>query len=108
MKFDVTDEDFEEKVIEQSKQIPVIVQFWASWCGPCQMLKPIMEKVSDEYEGKIVLAKLSVEENPSTAQEYQVRSIPHVVLFKDGKIVDEFIGAKMSGDIKAFINKNIA
>jgi putative thioredoxin len=107
MAIDVTDENFSQEVLDKSKDTPVVVQFWASWCGPCNALKPVLEKVSGSYGDRMVLARLSVEENPDTAGEYQVRSIPHVALFKDGKIVDDFIGAKPESDIKEFLDKNL-
>lgn len=107
MKFNVTDSNFKKEVIEASKKTPVLVDFWAAWCNPCNILKPILEKISENYKKKFVLAKLAVEENPDTANEYGIRSLPHVSLFKDGKIVDEFIGAKSESEVKAFLDKNL-
>ena len=89
---DITDSTFKKEVIEKSKKIPVVVDFWAPWCMPCRMLKPILEKVSEKND-KFVLAKLNVEENTLVSAEYDVMSIPCVKLFKDGKFVDEFTGA---------------
>ena len=106
---DTTDETFEQEVIEQSKTKPVIVDFWASWCPPCQILKPILEKIanSEEYKDKIIVAKMSTEENRATPSKYNVMSIPSVKMFKDGKIVDEFVGARPEQDIKDWIDKNL-
>ena len=104
---DVTDTTFQQEVIEQSKKIPVLVDFWASWCGPCQMLTPILENIAKNYKGKIIVAKISVEENQATPAKYDVLSIPAVKLFKDGEVVDEFVGARSEDDIKEFVDKNL-
>ncbi|MBT3642902.1 thioredoxin [archaeon] len=104
---DVTDATFEAEVIEKSKTIPVLVDFWASWCGPCRILKPVLEKVAQDYEGKVILAKVSVEENEESPQKYAVMSIPSVKLFKDGKITAEFVGAKPEQDIRDFLDDNL-
>jgi len=106
-KIDVTDESFDENVIEQSNKVPVVVDFWASWCGPCMMLKPVLEKIAEEYHGKFVLAKLNVEENQEKAGEYGVMSIPSIKMFKNGEIVDEFVGAMPESAIKEWLNNNL-
>ncbi len=106
IKIDVKDDDFEEKIIEQSKKIPVIVDFWATWCMPCVMLGPTLEKIAKEYNGKFVLAKLNVDENPINSSKFGIRSIPAVKLFKDGKVVDEFIGSIPEDSIKDWLTKN--
>ena len=104
-----TDATFEQDVIEKSKEMPVLVDFWASWCPPCQMLKPIIEKVanSEEYKDKIILAKLNTEENQTIPQKYNVSSIPDVKLFKNGEVVDGFVGVQQEEQIKEFIDKNL-
>jgi len=107
MIIDVGDSDFQEKVVEKSKEIPVIVDFWAEWCMPCRILGPVLEKIAKEYEGKLILAKVNVEEAPSTARLYGIMSIPSVKLFKDGKIVDEFVGAVPEYVVKEWIEKNL-
>src|SRR3989338_6415653 len=90
---EIDNSNFEKEVIERSKKVPVVVDFWASWCGPCNVLGPVLERLAREYKGEFVLAKLNVEDSPGKAEEYKVMSIPSVKLFKNGKIVDEFLGA---------------
>lgn len=102
---EVNELNFHEKVIEKSKEIPVIVDFWAPWCGPCRMIGPILEKIALEYKGKIILAKLNVDENELLANEYGISSIPSVKLFKNGEVIDEFIGALPESTIKTWIEK---
>ena len=109
MEIETTDENFEKDVIEQSKKVPVLVDFWAAWCGPCQMLGPILERIAKdkEYENKFVLAKLNTEENQKRPQEYGVMSLPSIKLFKDGKIIDEFLGAIPEDQVKDFLDKHL-
>ncbi|MBV9412146.1 MAG: thioredoxin, partial [Acidimicrobiia bacterium] len=90
---DVTDETFEQDVLERSKQVPVVVDLWAPWCGPCRTLGPIIEKVVDATEGKVDLVKVNVDDNPRVASTFQVQSIPAVYAIQDGKVIDGFIGA---------------
>ncbi len=107
MEIEVNDKNFEKEVIEKSKIIPVVVDFWADWCGPCKMLGPIMEKLAKRDDGKFILAKLNVQENQSMADRYEIRSIPCVKMFKNGKMVDEFIGALPELDINEWLDKNM-
>jgi putative thioredoxin len=107
MEIDVNDANFEKEVIEKSKEIPVVVDFWAQWCGPCQMLGPILEKIAKEYDGKFILAKANVDEAKEKAAGYGVMGIPSVKMFKDGKIVDDFVGAIPEEAIKKWLDKNL-
>ncbi len=107
MAIDTTDNSFENDVLKQSNDLPVLVDFWAPWCGPCLMLKPVLEKISTKFEGKMILAKVNVDENKKYATDYGVMSIPSVKLFKNGKIVDEFNGAQPEETIKNWLNKNL-
>jgi putative thioredoxin len=102
---DVTEQDFQQKVVERSKQVPVVVDFWAEWCGPCRTLGPALEKAISARNGDIELAKLDTDRNPNLAQEFQIASIPAVKAFKDGKVVAEFIGAIPPARIEAFLNE---
>jgi len=104
---DVTDKDFKENVLEQSKDIPVVADFWASWCMPCQMLGPVLEKIEKDYAGKIILAKINVDDAKEAATEYGIMSIPSVKMFRDGHVVDEFMGSIPEEKIREWIDKNI-
>src|SRR3989344_3403593 len=99
---EVNDSDFKNRVIEASKKTPVLVDFWAEWCYPCRFLSPTLDKLAGEYKGKFVLAKLNVDNNHKSSQEYEIMSIPNVRLFKNGKVADEFIGAIPESKIKDF------
>jgi putative thioredoxin len=100
---DVTDATFEQDVIERSKQVPVVVDLWAPWCGPCKTLGPIIEKVIDATAGKVVLAKVNVDENPQVSRAFQVQSIPAVYALKDGKVIDGFVGAQPEPVVQKFV-----
>jgi len=102
---DSTDATFEADVIERSKQVPVIVDLWAPWCGPCKTLGPILDKVIDSHGGKVVGVKVNIDENPGVAQAFQVQSIPMVVAFKDGAAADGFMGAQGEPAVREFIAK---
>lgn len=104
-KIDVTDADFARTVLEASKERPVVVDLWASWCGPCRTLGPILEKVAEERGGAFLLAKLDVDANPGVAGALGVQSIPTVVAFRDGKPVDGFIGALPENAVNAFVDR---
>ncbi len=90
MALEITDANFESEVLKSNK--PVIVDFWAEWCGPCRMVGPIIDEISDEYSGKAVVAKLDVDSNQEFAAKYGVRNIPTVLFFKDGELVDRKVG----------------
>jgi putative thioredoxin len=102
---EVTDQDFAEAVIEESKRRPVVVDFWADWCQPCRVLGPVLEKVATEKQGAFLLAKLDVDANRVTSQQFQVQSIPNVWAFVDGKPVDQFIGAMPEPAVREWIDK---
>jgi putative thioredoxin len=99
--------DFAQHVIEESKQRPVVVDFWAPWCGPCKSLKPILEKLAAEYGGKFLLAKINSDDNQELAARYGVRGIPSVKAFVDGAPVDEFSGVLPEGEVRAFLDRLI-
>ena len=100
MAVDVTDATFQTEVVERSMQSVVIVDLWAPWCGPCRTLSPIIEKVVDETNGKAVLVKVDVDENPAISQAFRVQSIPAVYALKDGQVVDGFMGALPEHEVR--------
>ena len=104
---DITQDQFIEEVIEKSKSVPVLVDFWAPWCGPCKQLTPILEKLVNNKNGKIILAKINVDENQGIAGQLNIQSIPTVYGFVDGKPIDAFQGAQPESKIEAMINKLI-
>jgi putative thioredoxin len=100
---DVTDATFQEEVVDKSKTVPVVVDLWAEWCGPCRTLGPIIEKVVDDTDGKVVLVKVNVDENPAISQAFRVQSIPAVYALRDGQVVDGFIGAYPEPEVTRFV-----
>ncbi len=105
MAIDVTDATFQTEVVERSMQSVVIVDLWATWCGPCKTLSPIIEKVVDETKGKAVLVKVDVDQNPAISQAFRVQSIPAVYALKDGQIVDGFMGALPEHEVRQFVER---
>ncbi len=101
----ISDDSFEEEVITKGK--PIIVDFWAEWCGPCKQIGPILEDISDEYKDKITIGKLDVDDNPEIASKYQIRGIPTMMLFNNGKLVDTKVGMSSKNDLLEWIDKNI-
>ncbi len=102
---DITDATFATDVIERSHTVPVVVDLWAPWCGPCQSLGPILERVIGETQGLVELAKVNVDENPQVSQAFQVQSIPAVYAMRDGQVVDGFMGAQPESEIVSFVQR---
>ncbi len=96
------DENFEAEVL--NSDVPVLVDFWAEWCGPCQMLTPVVSELADEYAGKVKIGKLNVDQARQTAANYSVQNIPTVMLFQNGKSVESFVGVRKKGDYQAALN----
>jgi len=103
----VTEKEFPEKVLQKSRKIPVLVDFYADWCGPCQALGPVLEKLAHEYKGKFILAKANVDKCSRISEKYNVMSIPAVKLFKDGKVASEFTGFQAESKIKEWLDSEL-
>jgi thioredoxin 1 len=101
----VSDADFDQAVLKGGK--PALVDFWAPWCGPCRIIGPIVEELAPSYQGRAIIAKLNVDDNPMIAQRYGVTSIPTLMMFKDGKLVDRIVGAMPKGELQKFIDRNL-
>ena len=105
--FEIDESNYEQVVLQGSRRVPVLVDFWASWCQPCQILMPLLAKLADEYQGRFILAKINTEEQQAIAARFGIRSIPNVKLFRDGQPVDEFAGALPEAEIRAFLERHL-
>ena len=101
----VTDQNFENEVLQS--ELPVLVDYWAEWCGPCKMIAPILEELVSEYDGRLKVAKLNIDENPETPPKFGIRGIPTLILFKDGDIEATKVGALSKSQLSAFIDSNL-
>jgi thioredoxin 1 len=99
----VNDDNFSAEVLQAG--LPVLVDFWATWCGPCRSISPLIEELAKEFAGKVKVAKINVDENPATPSQYGVRGIPTLILFKDGKVLDQIVGAVPKARLTALIEK---
>lgn len=101
----VTDSSFEEEVLKSN--MPVMLDFWAEWCGPCRAIAPVLEDIAQEYNGKLIVAKLNVDENPTTPQKYAVRGIPTMIIFRNGSVIGTKVGQASKTQLSAFIDSTI-
>jgi len=101
----VSDDSFEQEVLQSEK--PVLIDYWAEWCGPCKMIAPVLEEVASEYSDKIRVAKLNIDENPATPPKYGIRGIPTLMLFKNGEVEATKVGAVSKAQLAAFLDENI-
>lgn len=103
---EITDSNFEEEVLKSDK--PVLVDFWAEWCGPCRMIGPIVDELADEYEGKVKVGKVDVDNNQQISVDYSIRSIPALFIFKDGEVVDQIVGVVPKNQLQKQLEAQLA
>ncbi|PLY14769.1 MAG: thiol reductase thioredoxin [Sedimenticola sp.] len=101
----VTDDSFENEVLQSG--VPVLVDYWAEWCGPCKMIAPVLDEIAGEYNGKVKIAKLNIDDNPNIPPRYGIRGIPTLMLFKDGEVEATKVGAVSKSQLTAFIDSNL-
>jgi putative thioredoxin len=106
--YDVTDEDFQSAVVERSSQVPVLVDYWAEWCGPCQMQMPVLRKLIDEHDGQVLLAKVNTDVQRGLARDHGIRSLPTMRLYKDGAVVEEILGAQTEATLRILLDRYVS
>jgi thioredoxin 1 len=101
----ITDSSFEDDVLKSGQ--PVLLDFWAEWCGPCKMIAPMLDEIADEYKAKVTIAKINIDDNPRTPQRFNVRGIPTLILFKNGQVEGQKVGALRKADLAAFLESKL-
>lgn len=102
----LTDSNFDEEIVHS--EIPALVDFWATWCGPCKMIAPTVEELASEYDGKVKVGKVDVDQNPQTASRFSIRSIPSLLIFKNGSVVEQIVGVRPKADIQKALEKTLS